>query len=210
MSQGSLRWSFGIILILAMGWGLSSPVAAQGLKVPNAPAVQYQFQVLHGFGANGDGVAAGGYLVMDSKGNLYGVTAGGGTYNEGTVYELSPTGNGMWYTYGFRVPLLVVSQYTQNYISGAMINGQPNENPPYVHDFGSILGFVEAAFNLPPYSTNNGANTCGIQYLDDETRWPELSLSVCRLFRGRRSCRLQRDSIGMPAIHMPLSTFRLF
>jgi len=36
-----------------------------------------------------------GTLIMDSNGNLYGTTAEGGAdaaYNDGTVFELSPTG----------------------------------------------------------------------------------------------------------------------
>jgi hypothetical protein len=65
---------------------------------------------------------------------------------------------GAYYTYGFRVPLLVVSAYTgtksgsnyTGYVSGACgqspLPSCPNLNPPYVHDFGSILGFVEWNF----------------------------------------------------------------
>jgi hypothetical protein len=58
------------------------------------------------------------------------------------------------YVYGFRVPLLVVSAYTgtysklnwSGYISGALPPNGPGEQQPYVHDFGSILNFVEYAF----------------------------------------------------------------
>ena len=55
---------------------------------------------------------------------------------------------GCAYTYGFRVPLLVVSAYTQaGYVSGACgATGQPscpNNVAPFVHDFGSILAFIE-------------------------------------------------------------------
>jgi len=58
-------------------------------------------------------------------------------------------GNGQYYVYGFRVPLLVVSAYTsKGYISGNPNNHQ-GDYPPYIHDFGSILGFVETVFNLP-------------------------------------------------------------
>ncbi len=47
---------------------------------------------------------------------------------------------GCGYVYGFRVPLIVVSPYAKaKYIS----------TTPYVHDFGSILHFVEKTFNLP-------------------------------------------------------------
>ncbi len=47
---------------------------------------------------------------------------------------------GCGYVYGFRVPLIVVSPYAKaHYIS----------TTPYVHDFGSILHFIERTFNLP-------------------------------------------------------------
>jgi uncharacterized repeat protein (TIGR03803 family) len=34
--------------------------------------------------------------VFDAAGNLYGATCGGGTSNNGTVYQLKPEGNGSW------------------------------------------------------------------------------------------------------------------
>jgi phospholipase C len=57
-------------------------------------------------------------------------------------------GEGQYYVYGFRVPLLVISAYnvngTKGYISG------PSSNPTcpnfYCHDFGSILNFIEFVF----------------------------------------------------------------
>jgi hypothetical protein len=60
--------------------------------------------------------------------------------------------DGKFYMYGFRVPLLVVSAYTgtysggnwSGYISGALPS--PGKVAPYVHDFGSILNFIEYAF----------------------------------------------------------------
>jgi hypothetical protein len=57
--------------------------------------------------------------------------------------------------YGFRVPLLVVSAYNVHgtgsftgYISGACSSpgNCPNYKAPFVHDFGSILNFIEYAF----------------------------------------------------------------
>jgi Phosphoesterase family len=70
----------------------------------------------------------------------------------------APNGWGCGYTYGFRVPFLVVSEYTggnlQNgsYISGACGPGQqvsqcPNTGAIYQHDFGSILNFTEFNFH---------------------------------------------------------------
>ena len=97
---------------------------------------------------------------------------GGYPNSSGTA---APDGN--WYTYGFRVPLLVVSPYTNTttnngdgytgYISGPTdSNGNPvNEKQPYYHDFGSILGYVEYAFGLSPYPATV-QNPCGIAGAD--------------------------------------------
>lgn len=69
------------------------------------------------------------------------------------------------YVYGFRVPLLVVGAYAgtyssvtgwSGYISGACPGGncEGQEKPPYVHDFGSILNFIE-------YALGTGGNPLG-------------------------------------------------
>jgi len=64
-----------------------------------------------------------------------------------------PNGTGNHYVYGFRVPLLVVSAYSRpGYISGALPPYGPGEVPPYVHDFGSILNFIEYAFGTDQQS----------------------------------------------------------
>lgn len=66
---------------------------------------------------------------------------------------------GCGYTYGFRVPFMVASEFTgtntsgqiTNYISGACgSNGCNNNTFPYQHDFGSILAFTEHNFGLSP------------------------------------------------------------
>jgi len=67
-----------------------------------------------------------------------------------TGYPNAPLGGtGNYYVYGFRVPLLVVSAYgtSQGYISGTAAQG--GEVAPYIHDFGSILGYIEHVFKLP-------------------------------------------------------------
>jgi hypothetical protein len=66
---------------------------------------------------------------------------------------------GCGYTYGFRVPLLVVSEYTSpGTVSGKLSsNAVPTSYPfvtnpllkPWVHDFGSLLKFTEQNFSLP-------------------------------------------------------------
>jgi phospholipase C len=86
----------------------------------------------------------------------------------------APNGWGCGYVYGFRVPLLVVSEYTPpNTVSGA-ISGPPTYPPPkeWTHDFGSILAFAENNFQLPPiapsgytYADQNSLDTNGGAYV---------------------------------------------
>lgn len=54
------------------------------------PLAQAQtYTVLHTFNRSGDGFAAEAGLLLDSSGNLYGTTAGGGSFGLGTVFALS-------------------------------------------------------------------------------------------------------------------------
>jgi phospholipase C len=63
-----------------------------------------------------------------------------------------PNSTAQEYVYGFRVPLLVVGAYVKQVTpQGGYISGTPSqggEKPPYVHDFGSILNFIEYVFGL--------------------------------------------------------------
>jgi uncharacterized repeat protein (TIGR03803 family) len=53
--------------------------------------------VLHVFkGGIGDGSYPWSALVFDGKGNLFGETLGGGTSNQGTIFELTPGTNNTW------------------------------------------------------------------------------------------------------------------
>jgi len=54
-------------------------------------------KVLHNFIAiRGDGAYPTGGLIFDASGNLYGTTGGGGTSDDGTVFELTPGAGGVW------------------------------------------------------------------------------------------------------------------
>jgi len=68
---------------------------------------------------------------------------------------------GSGYAYGFRVPMLVVSQNT---LAGT-ISGKCNSDgtctnnvPPHVHDFGSILAFIEHNFGLTDIGYGTGGH----------------------------------------------------
>ena len=56
----------------------------------------FTYKLLHAFTDSPDGGDPVGNLILDAQGNLYGTTAGGGTSQSGTVYELSPNGSGGW------------------------------------------------------------------------------------------------------------------
>jgi len=62
---------------------------------------QWTLNLLHSFGgtvgtvntSGDDGAVPSGKLILDSKGNIYGVTTYGGSYGYGSVYTVSPDGN---------------------------------------------------------------------------------------------------------------------
>jgi uncharacterized repeat protein (TIGR03803 family) len=53
-------------------------------------------KVLHYFGNGMDGQYPRAGLVFDAAGNLYGTTTKGGVYSVGTVFEMTPNGDGGW------------------------------------------------------------------------------------------------------------------
>ncbi len=72
-----------------------------GIATLASPAGAASLNTLHSFtecagGSCRDGSAPVGNLVMDSAGNFYGATAQGGKKGLGTIFELSPDGNGGW------------------------------------------------------------------------------------------------------------------
>jgi uncharacterized repeat protein (TIGR03803 family) len=71
------------------------------LKAPSTPGGAWNFQVIADFSQDhclDEGPCPGysplGGVAPDASGNLYGATQQGGIYNQGTIYELSPDGNG--------------------------------------------------------------------------------------------------------------------
>jgi uncharacterized repeat protein (TIGR03803 family) len=56
---------------------------------------QWTETILHDFNSS-DGAYPYAAVILDASGNLYGTTNAGGAYDEGTVFELSPQGEGQW------------------------------------------------------------------------------------------------------------------
>jgi uncharacterized repeat protein (TIGR03803 family) len=52
--------------------------------------------VLHSFKGGEDGAGVHAAVALDGSGNLYGTTSGGGAHGYGTVFELTPGGDGKW------------------------------------------------------------------------------------------------------------------
>jgi hypothetical protein len=124
------------------------------------------------YGGNGISVEPTAFFVVwDDWGGFYDHIS---PYFYPNVWTGSSNGMGGWncgapnqwgcgYIYGFRVPLLVVSEFTgtgssttgySGYISGECGTTNypncPSNNFPYVHDLGSILAFTENNFGLNP------------------------------------------------------------
>ena len=59
------------------------------------PRGPWKERVLHSFAGSPDGASSISGLVFDAAGNMYGTTSEGGT-GEGTIFELSPNGDGTW------------------------------------------------------------------------------------------------------------------
>jgi uncharacterized repeat protein (TIGR03803 family) len=66
--------------------------AAKAVTVPRSPTLTYR--VIHNFTGGADGGTPLGGLVIDTAGNVYGTTSGGGPGGAGTVFKLTPHGFG--------------------------------------------------------------------------------------------------------------------
>jgi len=86
-----MRWSpllFGVPALLAILVRIST--------VPPYAQAANTYKVLHAFGKGKDGAGVFSGVALNSKGNLYGATTGGGAYGEGTVFELASGSDGQW------------------------------------------------------------------------------------------------------------------
>ena len=98
--------------------------------------------VIYNFQGGTDGAGAGGPVVFDSAGNLYGTTPDGGAHALGTVYQLKPGQNGQWTE-------KVIHSFT-----GGNDGGIGSLGPLLIDSAGSIYGVTEVG----------GANAAGTVY----------------------------------------------
>jgi uncharacterized repeat protein (TIGR03803 family) len=75
---------FGILIVLA-----------GALMLPAGAVAASKYKVLYRFKGL-DGVSPTASMVFDAAGNLYGTTGGGGSYDLGTVFKLTPNADGSW------------------------------------------------------------------------------------------------------------------
>ena len=95
-------------------------------------------KVLHSFGNGSDGNSPFAALVLDTAGNLYGTTSGGGIHGLGTAFALSPKQGGGW---------------TETILHSFNLNGTDGTNPQ-----AALL--LDAAGNL--YSTTYGGGAYSV------------------------------------------------
>jgi uncharacterized repeat protein (TIGR03803 family) len=85
----SSRTSGAALVVVAVVLSLTLVLA------PSACAAG-KYKTLYRFKGRKDGSAPYAGLIFDKAGNLYGTTEFGGAYGKGTVFELTPNGDGTW------------------------------------------------------------------------------------------------------------------
>jgi uncharacterized repeat protein (TIGR03803 family) len=72
------------------------PTGCGGVFELTPASGSWNLKVLHAFGCGSDGDYPSGTLASDSLGRIYGVTARGGAFKDGTVYLLTPRAGSGW------------------------------------------------------------------------------------------------------------------
>lgn len=91
---GGLRWSGGYGALygttnLGGRSGCGRPGCGTVFELTQSGGV-WSETILHAFKSTGDGIGPAGQVILDKSGNLYGTTTTGGTYDRGTVWEITP------------------------------------------------------------------------------------------------------------------------
>ena len=78
--------------LLATLWFAACGGSSNGgvvFKLTPGAVGKWNYTILHTFSNGQDGILPNG-LIVDKAGNLYGTTLGGGTFGQGTVFEVTP------------------------------------------------------------------------------------------------------------------------
>jgi len=111
--------------------------------------------VLYSFGGGTDGSEPIGGLVFDAQGNLYGTTLAGGTYNNGTVFEL-PAGGTEKVLYAFLGGFDGASPYGTLVFNGGQLIGTTSAGGG--DDAGTVFTLMPGGVDHVIYSFTGGAD----------------------------------------------------
>lgn len=131
-------------------------VAAIAVTVASSALAAPKYKVLHAFAAGRGGGGLWGSLALDSKGNLYGTTSGGGDYGYGTVFELMQHPDGKW--------------------THSVLHSFENDGPDGADPTGGLI--LDAAGNLYGTTTFGGAYYYGsvFEMVRQSSGWKETVL----------------------------------
>jgi uncharacterized repeat protein (TIGR03803 family) len=96
-------WGIGPVAIDAQGnvYGTADQGGAYGMGVvyrlsPTGDPSTYTYSKLHDFSGGDDGAGPWGGIILGHDGNLYGTTESAGSGYGGTVFQMTPNGDGTW------------------------------------------------------------------------------------------------------------------
>jgi uncharacterized repeat protein (TIGR03803 family) len=142
---------------------------------------------VYAFACTPDGNQPNGKLTFDSAGNLYGTTVYGGANNYGTVFELSPNGQGGW------------TETTLYSFTGQTDGGYPTANL-VLDKSGNIYGSTTVGGELLACVTSNGdPEGCGVYFElthDSDGIWSESVLYALLATDGLDTVQLAFGSDG--------------
>ncbi len=149
-------------------YGTTVDGGVYGLGVVYQLSPSGTYTVLHNFSGPPDGAQSGGGLVMAADGNLYGTTANGGAEDSGSVFRLTPNGNGTWteqVLYSFQqgsggfFPQAVPTMDAAGNLYGTTVSGGGSNSYGTIykltHSNGEWSETVVHAFQGPPNDGNN-------------------------------------------------------
>jgi uncharacterized repeat protein (TIGR03803 family) len=131
---------------------------ALAISVP-AHAQTYTYSTVYDFQNNGTDPAIPKSLIIDSEGNLYGTSAGGGNQGGGTVFELTPAG-GLTVLYNFIYPDIGPNSLARDSRQGNF--------------YGTTLGLVGTVFEL--VKGISGSYTLSTLYSDERSQPQSVTL----------------------------------